>query len=199
MTAASESTCRNEYVELLNHLCVSYAPTFYVPQSSRDLIEFSMNHEFMLTRRYIFHLSKLRCSMCHIKLPQLSSSYKESYLSDAPGSLACCSSDSSLKSFSLLSASFGQSAFSPTYDPWTYVDVFDRGRIYKSLISTYRKALSSPTERVRGLASLHVSTVEDKPASRPPSDSKRRRMEMGFSRSRASSVTRESTTSTSKE
>ena len=60
------------------------------------------------------------------------------------GSSTLCSDDSNLAKFSLLSASFGQSAFSPTYDPCTYVDNFGRSKDYKSLSSSYRAVLAGP-------------------------------------------------------
>ena len=119
----------------------------------------------------------------------------QSYLSGVSGALAHCVTDHSLNDFSLLSASFGQSAFSPAYDAWTYVDVFGRGKNYKSLISTYRTALSDSAERV--MDNLNASIMGDTLAVQPPSDTKRRRMERSSSRSRASSVVKEPTTSSS--
>ena len=61
VTAANETTCRDDYVELLTHLRASYAPTFDITQSSRDLTEFLMNLEFMQTNRHLLHLFKLCC------------------------------------------------------------------------------------------------------------------------------------------
>ena len=136
VTAANESTCRDDYVELLDDLRSSYAPTFDITQGSRDLIDFLMNLEFMQTNSHLLHLIKLCCLRATSDSPNyptvtmgtLSTSGFhsrstdvilpcQSYLAGVPGSLACCSSYSNLNSFSLISASFGQSAFYPTYDP----------------------------------------------------------------------------------
>ena len=173
-----------------------------------------MSLEYLQCHGHLSHLFKLCCLCATSSSPEypivtmgsLSTSGFESqstdlvlpsqsYLSGVSGSLAHSVTDSSLNDFSLLSASFGQSALSPAYDPWTYVDVFGRGKIYKSFNSTYRTALTGSAERVRGLDSLDMSAVGDVPAVQPPSDTKRRRMEKSSSRSSASSVAKKPTTS----
>ena len=60
-----------------------------------------------------------------------------SYMVGVSGSSTLCSGDSSLEKFSLLSDSFARTAFSTTYDLWTYVDNFGRSRIYNSLSISY--------------------------------------------------------------
>ena len=216
VTTTNESTCRDEYVGLLDYLRNNYASDFDVTQHFHDLIDFLVSLEYMQTHSHLMHLFKLCClcaTSCSPDYPVVSmgtlstSGFQsrsvdvvlpvQSYLSGVSGSLASCVTDHSLNVFSLLSGSFGRSAFSLSYDPWTYVDVFGRGKIYKSLISTYRTALSESVERVRGLDNPNVSVMGDTPAVQPPSGTKRRRMERSSSRSRASSVSKEPTTSSS--
>ena len=105
----------------------------------------------------------------------------QSYLSSVSGSVAFRSNDTNLSSFSLLSTSFGQSAFSRTYDPWTYVDAFGRGKIYKSLVSGYRSAVSESLDMASVPPGNDVSTMVDSPAVRFPSERKRRKMERSSS------------------
>ena len=61
VTSANESACRDEYVELLDHLRAGYPPTFEVIHSSKDLIDFLANLEFMRTHKHLLHLFKLCC------------------------------------------------------------------------------------------------------------------------------------------
>ena len=123
----------------------------------------------------------------------------QSSLSGVPDYIAFCTSDSSLANFSLLSASFSQSASSASYDPWTFVDEFGRNKIYKTLVASYRSALSGVGEGTGSLDDTGSYSVGEMPAVVPPSDRKRRRMEKSSSRSRASSVVEESPVDTSKE
>ena len=100
--------------------------------------------------------------------------------------------------FSLLSASFGQSALSSSYNPWTFVNELGRGKIYKSLLASCPSALSGLGEEIRDPGETEASTFADMPAVVPPSDRKRRRMEKSSSRSKTSSVVEESPVGTSK-
>ena len=216
VTSSNESACRDEYVGLLDHLHGNYAPDFDITQHFRDLIDFLMSLEYMQNRVHLVHLFKLCClcaTSCSPGCPIVTMGTlnttgfqsrstdvvlpAQSYLSGVPESLAYCVTDQKLNDFSLLAAFFGRSAFSPEYDPWTHVDAFGRGKIFKSLVSTYRTVSSDSAERVRGLDNPNVSIMGDAPAVQPPSDTKRRRMERSSSRSRASSVTRELTPSSS--
>ena len=119
-------------------------------------------------------------------------------MSGVPDSVVFCSNESNLSNFSLLSASFGQSALSSSFDPWTFVDEFGRGKIYKTLLKSYRSTLSGLGEEIRNPDEAEASTFGDMPAVAPPSDRKRRRIEKSSSRSRASSVVEESPAGTSK-
>ena len=216
VTASNESACRDECVGLIDHLHNIYAPDFDVTQHFRDLIDFLMSLEYMQNHDHLMHLFKL-CCLCStsyspdypvVSMGTLSTTGfqsrstdvilpAQSYLSGVSESLAYCVTDRKLNEFSLLSASFGRSAFFPEYDPWTYVDVLGRGKIFKSLVSTYRTAFSDSAEQMRGVDNPNVSIMGDTPAVQPPSDTKRRRKERSSSRSRASSVTKELATSSS--
>ena len=112
--------------------------------------------------------------------------------------LGSCCTKSRLEKFSEMSSSFGQSAFAPDYDPWTYVDGFGRSAIYKTFVSSYRSVLSGSEFHFRSPGFADTSSVRDAPAVKLPSDSKRRRMERSCSRSRASSVAEESPADVSK-
>ena len=149
VTEANESACRDQYTELLDHLRICYGSDYDLSNSSSDLIDFLIGLEFLQSRDHLLYLFKL-CCLCattpspdypdvvvgkistvgrHDKFTDLILPC-QSYITGVSGSSTLCSDDSSLAKFSVLSASFGQSAFSPGYDPWTYVDNFGRSIIY---------------------------------------------------------------------
>ena len=149
VTVANHVACRDEYVRLLEYLWANYSPDFVVTNLARDLIDYLINLEFLQSRRLLIYLFKLRCLCITTISPQYpsvtvgridTSGYcdrftdvvlpSQSYLSAIPGSVSYCSSDAQLANFSLLTASFGQTAFSPDYDPWESVDQFGRSKIY---------------------------------------------------------------------
>ena len=175
-----------------------------------------MNLDFLQTREHLLHLFKL-CCLCIttvgpefpvVKVGRVGTSGQrgrfidvvlpiQSYLIGVPGSVARCASESNLTNFSLLSASFGSSAFSSTYDPWETVDVFGRTKIYKSLLSSYRSAVSEPSVGSAQVDANDTSSVLDDAALKVPSSSKRKRTEKRAARSRSSSVLSESMSSSS--
>ena len=122
----------------------------------------------------------------------------QSYISSVPGSAAFCCNEANLSKFSLFASSFGRSAFSADYDPWTYVDDFGRSKIYKSLLSTYKSILSVPKAVSTEAGTRGDDSVADECALKAPSASKRRRMSRSASRSRTSSVVDECVPSSSK-
>ena len=63
VTPSNESTCRDEYAELLDHLRASSSSTFDITYNSKDLIDFLVNLEFMQTHPHLLHLFKL-CCLC---------------------------------------------------------------------------------------------------------------------------------------
>ena len=214
VTEANESACRDQYTELLDHLRIRYGIDYDLFNSSSDLIDFLIGLEFLQFRDHLLYLLKLCCLCITAPSPdypdvvagKISTVGRhdrftdlilpcQSYMAGVSGSSTLCSDDSSLAKFSLLSASFGQSAFSPGFDPWTYVDNFGRSRIYKSLLSSYRTALASP-EKVPARSGVDDS-VADESALKPPSSNKRRRLEKSGFRSSTSSVAGESAPGTS--
>ena len=218
VSPANASACRDEYVELLDHLKASTLPSFDVSQGSVDVIDFLVNLDFMQDHDRLLYLFKLSCLCITSESPQYptvsigaasTSNFQnrlmdvvlpaQSYLSGVPDSIAFCTSDPNLANFSLLSASFGQTALSASYDPWTYVDEFGRNKIYKSLLSSYRSALSGLGEGSKGLDETTSSSIGEMPAVFPPSERKRKRMERSRSRSRASSFVEESPAGCSKD
>ena len=138
-------------MELLDQLRASVLPSFDVTQGSPDLIDFLINLDFMQEHSHLLYLFKLSCLCVTSNSPRYpvvtvgslsTSNYQsrltdvvlpvQSYLSGVPDSVAFCSNESNLSEFSLLSASFGRSALSSSYDPWTFIDEFGRGKIYKT-------------------------------------------------------------------
>ena len=214
VTKAIESTCRDQYTVLLDQLRICYDPDYDLSNSSPDLIDFLLGLEFLQSRDHLFYIFKLCCLCATTPRPdypdvvagKISTVGRhsrftdvilpcQSYMASVSGSSTLCSEDSNLATFSLLSASFGQSAFSPIHDPWNYVDNFGRSKIYKSLSSSYRAVLAVP-EKVLARSELDDS-VADESALKPPSCNKRRRLEKSRSRSSTSSVVGESAPGTS--
>ena len=203
---SNESQCRDQYIQLLDHLLTTYGPNFDITSVASDLIEFLMGLEFLHERSHLLLLFKLSCLCTTVTSP----SYPDvvfggittvggqrrftdlilpcqSYMANVTGSVVQCSEDSNLAKFSGLTASFEHSAFSSDYNPWTYVDTFGRSKIYKSLLATHRKSDSAP-KRVSVQADLEESgTAGDQSAVKFPSSKKRKRSRSG-SRSSASSV-----------
>ena len=217
VSSANKSASRDEYVELLDHRKASSLPSFDVSQGSPDLIDFLVNIEFMQEHSRLMYLFKLSCLCITSESPQYptvsigtvsTSNYQnrltdvvlpgQSYLSGVPDSIAFCTSDPNLANLSLLSASFGQTASSTSYDPWTFVDEFGRNKIYKALLASYRSALSGLGEGNRGLDETASSSVGEMPAVVPPCNRKRRRRERSSSRSRTSSLVGDSPAGCSK-
>ena len=176
-----------------------------------------MGLEFLHTHEHLCYLFKLSClcitsvspeyppvSLGKIDTKGLQSRLADvilpcqSYLSTVPDSLVACCSESRLEKFFELSSTFGQTAFTADYDPWTFVDSFGRSAIYKTLVTSYRSVLAGSEFHFRSPTFADTSSVPDAPAVRPPSDSKRRRMEKSCSRGRASSVLGESSAGGSK-
>ena len=218
VSSAKGSACRDEYVELLDPLRASSLPSFDVTQGSPDLIDFLINLDFMQEHSHLLYLFKLSCLCITSNSPRYpvvtvgsprTSNYQsrltdvvlpvQSYLSGVPDSVVFCSNESHLSNFSLLPASFGQSALSSFYDRWSFVDKFGWGKIYKTLLTSYRSALSGLGEEIRDPDENEASTFGDMPAVVPHSHRKRRRMEKSNSRSKASSVVGESPVGISKD
>ena len=217
VTAANQVACRDEYVSLLDYLRANYSPDFVVTDSARDLIDFLINLDFLQSRRLLIYLFKLSCLCITTISPQYpsvsmgridTSGYcdrftdvvlpSQSHLFAVAGSVPYCRSDAQLANFSLLTASFGQTAFSPDYDRWDNVDQVGRSKIYKSLLFSYRKVLSGPKGvSVQEEAGETTTTIADQSVLMVPSSTKRRKMERSASRSATSSVLGDSVQSTS--
>ena len=131
VTAANQVACRDEYVSLLDYLRANYSPDFVVTDLARYLMDFMINLEILQSRRLLIYLFKLSCWCITAVSPQYPSVSagrfdtsgfcdrftdvvlpSQSYLSAVPGAVPYCSSDAQLANFSLLTASFGQTAFS---------------------------------------------------------------------------------------
>ena len=123
----------------------------------------------------------------------------QSYVANVRDAVAFCSDNRNLAKFIDFSSSFGRSAFAPDYDPWTYVDNFGRSKIYKSLLASYRTALSTPQKSLVRNAREDQCSVADMSAVKAPSSTKRRRMERRASRASSSSTAGASEPSSSKD
>ena len=170
VSPANKSACRDYYVELLDYLRSIYSANFDVTEAAEDFINFLMSLEFLQTKEHLLYLFLLCCLCITTASPSHpgvvvgsidTSGHRgrftdvilqvQSYLSGVSGSVTFCENDVNLANCSLLSASFGRIAFSPSYDPWETVDVFRRTKNFKLLLSTYRSVRS-------GLKSSSFST-----------------------------------------
>ena len=216
-TSADESSFREEYLGLIDHLRLTYPADFNFTDLSADLIEFLMGVDFLRAKLRLLHLFKLCClcitarseefpsvTFCNVGLMGLHGRFTDvvlpgqSYLSGVPDSVPFCSQDSSLSKFSLLASDFGRTAFAPTYDPWNYVDTFGRSKVYKALLSSHKVAVAGPQGNVVSLDPRETSPITETSALQIPSSTKRRRTGSARSRSSGSSVASISTPSTSK-
>ena len=207
VSSTNESLCRDQYMQLLDHLRTAYSPDFEITSVSCDLIEFLSELEFLRDRSCLFYLFKL-CCLCattvspthpdvtfgtvstagrHSRLTDVILPV-QSYMSNVRDAVASCSDDRNLARFIDFSSSLGRSAFAPDYDPWSYVDTFGRSKIYKSLLASYRVTLSSPQKALVRIAPDDVLSVADTSAVKAPSSTKRRKMERRASRSSSSSA-----------
>ena len=59
----NESQCRDQYMQLLDHLRTAYGPNFDISSVASDLIEFLIGLEFLQDRAHLFYLFKL-CCLC---------------------------------------------------------------------------------------------------------------------------------------
>ena len=170
---------RRKFV-MIGFLRSTNSSDFDISGVSRDLIEFLMALDFMQTRTHLLHLFMLCCLCVTSSSPQYpavtigefnttghSSRLNDvvlpspSYMSSVPNSIFFCCTDFNLHKFILLSASFGRSAFSPSYDTWFHVDIFGRPRNYKLLLNPYRSLQTcSKGVNIRTEAS-EVSSVGD--------------------------------------
>ena len=214
----NESQCRDQYMQLLDHLRTAYGPNFDVTSTAHDLIEFLIGLEFLQDRAHLFYLFKLCClratsvspNLPDVTFGKVTTAGRhgrftdvippcQSYFTSVRDSVTFCADDTNLSKFSLLSSSFGNSAFSDDYDPLNFVDTFGRSKIYKTLLSSYRVAVSTPQKVPPRAASLDVSAVADDSAVKAPSSTKRRKTERRASKSSSSSVVEATQQSTSKD
>ena len=203
---ANESLCRDQYMQLLDHLHTAYDPSFDISSVSADLIVFLSELEFLRNRSCLFYLFKL-CCLCATSVsptyPDITFAIStagrhsrltdvifpsQSYVANVRDAVAFCSDDGNLAKFIDFSSSFGRSAFAPDYDPWTYVDNFGRSKIYKPLLASYRTALSTPQKSLVRSAPEDQCSVADMSAVKAPTSTKRRKMERRASRASSSST-----------
>ena len=60
---ANESLCRDQYLQLLDHLLTTYGANFDSTSTSTDLIEFLIVFEFLQDQAHLLHIFKL-CCLC---------------------------------------------------------------------------------------------------------------------------------------
>ena len=163
VTSADESSYREEYLGLIDHLWINYPADFNFTDLSADIIEFLMGVDYLRAKPRPLHLFKLCCLCITARSEEFSSVTfgnvglidphgrftdvvlpGQSYLSGVPDSIPFCSQDSSLSKLTLLASDFGRKAFAPTYDPWDYVDTFGRSKTYNALLSSYKVAVAGP-------------------------------------------------------
>ena len=195
------------YMQLLDHQRTAYDPSFDISSVSADLIEFLSELEILRNRSCLFYLFKLCC----LRATSVSPTYpdvtfgtistagrhsrltdvilpSQSFVANVRDAVAFCSDYGNLAKFIDFSSSFGRSAFAPDYDPWTYVDNFGRSKYYKSLLASYRTALSTPQKSLVRSAPEDQCSVADMSAVKAPTSTKRRKMERRASRASSSST-----------
>ena len=92
----------------------------------------------------------------------------QSLLCCDPDAVSRCITEVNLEKLSLLSASFGQSAFSAEYDPWIHTDSFGRSKIYKGLHASYKAVVTVPSTPSVRLEKEGASSTPDESAVRAP-------------------------------
>ena len=103
-----------------------------------------------------------------------------------------------MKKIYLPSASFGQSAFSPSFDPCSYVDTFGRLFIYLTLLASYRSVLVGSLSVAMCSGAKDPFLVVDEATLEVPSKAKRKRTGSDGASSTASSVAGDTSQSLSK-
>ena len=126
----NESQCRDQYMQLLDHLRTTYGPDFDMTSTARDLSEFLVGLEFLQDRAHLFYLFKL-CCLCatsispnfpDVTFGKVTTAGRQDrftdvilpcqrYFTNVRDSVTFCTDDANLSKFSLLSSSFGNSAF----------------------------------------------------------------------------------------
>ena len=129
---ANESLCRDQYMQLLDHLRTVFDPSFDISSVSADLIDFLSELEFLRNRSCLFYLFKCATSVSptypdvtfgtistarHNRLTDVILP-SQSYVANVRDAVAFCSDNGNLAKFIDFSSSFGRSAFAPDYDPW---------------------------------------------------------------------------------
>ena len=117
-----------------------------------NVVEYLMSHTGLCFRQHLAHIFKLSC-LCLtststetpvIKFGSINSSdYScklgevlypvHSYASNVPRCVDSCASSDALADFVTLDSQYGGCGFSSTYDPWSFVDWFDRQSVLKKL------------------------------------------------------------------
>ena len=181
---SNEPFCRDQYIQMLDHLRIAYGPNFEISSVAIDLIEFLIGLEFLHERSHLLDLFKLCCLCTTVTSPSypivtfgnITTAEGQSrltnvilpgqnFMANVNGSVTLCSDGSNLAAkFSLLSASFGRCVFPPDYDPLKYTDTFGRSKIYKSLLASYRIAVSAPKRAPSRNDTGEPSTIADKSA-----------------------------------
>ena len=77
---SNESLCRDQYIQLLDHLRTAYGPNFDITSVAADLIEFLMGLEFLHERSHLLYLFKLSCLLLQSLAPATQMSFLEKFL-----------------------------------------------------------------------------------------------------------------------
>ena len=176
-TLDQESQVQEEYVSFIDELRLKFAafdqPTLLVP----DTIDFLMEQTTLATRPLLLQSFKLAC-VCldgpFRPLPPVKfSSFNtedptsklvdvilpvQSFFKHVVNSIESATSDVSISEFLELESTFGRSAFSDTYSPWTGLDSFGKTTILSKL---------DPDSKFRSAAGGKGSLVLS-PSSSPP-------------------------------
>ena len=177
----SEQLCRDEYLAFLSDLRSSDPTLAGSPDVISDMVNYLVSLPSLTSRPHLYHLfklsclcltdvakelpvvksggidtSNLQCSMNNVVIPV------QSFLSNVPGSVDVCTTDSCLDDFQRLCVDYGSYGSVVNHDPWKEVDFFGRDKIHKSLSSCYKKILekrNKPAVRVTSASRATASSL----------------------------------------
>ena len=161
--SSNASLCREQYLELLDHLRSLFPSPVDPVAAIPDVIDFLLNLDYLHNRPNLLHLFRLSClcltttapDLPHIHFGDIDTSKPhcrltdvilpaQSFLHGVPGSIPVVTSDRNLSAYLSLSETFGRTAFEDGYDPWQSVDNFGRARIYRSLLAAAKAKEAGP-------------------------------------------------------
>ena len=193
--SSNASLCREQYLELLDHLRNLFPAPVDPVVAIPDVVDFLLNLVYLQNRANLYHLFQLSClcltssapDLPHVVFGEVDTSKPhcrltdvilpaQSFLNGVPDSIPVVTSDRNLSSYLSLIGTFGHTAFEENYDPWQSVDNFGRARIYRSLLAAAKAKESGPKVASVPGGSDAASSVVDPEMAKPPGRLNRKRL-----------------------